>query len=47
VTAPRLVGTALDPKPAKPGDRYCALCDQFMRARVCRACGLDTEKVPS
>ena len=40
----RLTGTALEPKVANPGDRYCYMCDEWMRAKVCKACGLDTEK---
>ena len=41
----RMVGTALEPRRSKlAGNRYCAPCDEWMRARVCRACGMDTEK---
>jgi hypothetical protein len=45
-TAVRVTGTACEPRwvPASAGDRYCAMCDAWMRARVCKACGLDTEK---
>jgi hypothetical protein len=42
----RVTGTACEPRlvPKSAGDRYCALCDAWMRARVCKACGLETEK---
>jgi hypothetical protein len=41
----RVVGTQLEPRLSKlAGNRYCALCDEWMRARVCKACGLGTEK---
>lgn len=26
------------------GSRYCIGCDEWMHARVCKACGMDTEK---
>ena len=41
---PRMVGTEQEPRPAKPGNRYCYMCDEFMSTRVCKACGLTTEK---
>lgn len=43
-TTTRMVGTEQEPRVAKPGNRYCYACDEFMRARVCKACGLPTEK---
>lgn len=29
------------------GQRYCPMCDEFMKPRVCKACGMPTEKVPN
>lgn len=28
------------------GPRYCQMCDEFMKPRECKACGMPTEKVP-
>jgi hypothetical protein len=38
--------TPATPAPAKPGSRYCPMCEVYTSARVCKACGLDTERVP-
>jgi DnaJ-class molecular chaperone len=45
-TEARVTGTVSEPVivPKSAGDRYCYLCDTFMRARVCKACGLKTER---
>lgn len=45
----RMTGTLMDPRPVpkSAGNRYCIPCDKFMRARVCKACGSDTELMPS
>lgn len=47
-TVIRQTGTALEPKSQRVSSaaRYCYACDKFMAARVCRACGMDTEKAP-
>lgn len=44
----RFTGTALEPRPVpkSAGSRYCPMCDEFMAARVCKACGMDTERAP-
>ena len=28
------------------GPRYCPMCEVSTKTRVCKACGLDTERVP-
>lgn len=33
------------PRPIS-GQRYCPMCDEFMKPGVCKACGMPTEKVP-
>ena len=40
----RLTGTVLEPARRSAWDRYCYLCDRFMKARVCKACQYPTEK---
>lgn len=42
----RVTGTACEPKvvPKSAGNRYCCTCDAWMRVRVCKACGLTTER---
>jgi hypothetical protein len=42
----RVTGTAQEPVPVpqSAGSRCCYACDRFMAARVCKACGMDTEK---
>lgn len=27
--------------------RYCPMCDEYMKPRECKACGMPTEKVPN
>jgi hypothetical protein len=48
-SAERFTGTRLEPVPVPKtaGNRYCIPCDKFMRARVCKACGLETERMPA
>lgn len=29
------------------GPRYCFACDEYTKARECKACGMPTEKVPT
>lgn len=30
----------------KPATRYCPMCEVYTTTRVCKPCGMDTERVP-